>query len=66
MKIGGIKTTSVGFGAGNAKAQPARIAMPTTSRPDRVNPDAQHNIGQELKAGIKGAGTNFAAGRKAK
>jgi hypothetical protein len=64
MKVTSLKTTSVGFGAGAAKAQPARIAMPTTTKPDRVDPNDQHNKNQELKAGRKGPDQAHNPGRK--
>jgi hypothetical protein len=52
LKVAPIKTTSVGFGAGAAKPQPARIAMPTCSSPDRVDPNDQRNKGAQLKSGV--------------
>lgn len=51
-----IIKTSIGFGAGAAKPQSTRIAMPICSSPDRVDPNDQKNKNQQLKKGIA---TNF-------
>ena len=60
-KLTPLKTSSVAFGAGAAKAQPARIAMPICSSPDRVDPNDQHDL--NLKDGVKGLGLKVNPGR---
>jgi hypothetical protein len=60
-KVTSLKTTSVSFGSGAAKPQPARIAMPTTGMPDRIRTDNQRDM--NLKDGVKGPNTKPNPGR---
>jgi hypothetical protein len=62
LKVTPTKTTSVGFGRGNAVLGPAWPLRPTTGMPDRVDTNNQHDL--NLKDGVKGPGLKLNPGRK--
>ena len=57
LKIPNTKATSVDWCQGDLEHQPTPRPRPKHTMPDRVNPAAQHDKNQQLKAGISSTGT---------